>query len=201
MSHYYKYDPSLSDDIHVFNYTFKGNVLKFKTNSGVFSKERVDFGTNVLLNSLPSLEDVTSTLDVGCGVGIIGICIKKAYPKIDMTMIDVNERCIELSLNNAQENNVCANVYLSDMYEKVNESYDLILSNPPIRAGKAKVFEVVDGAYKHLNDKGSLICVIQKKQGAESLKKHMEEVFGNVEILNKESGYYIIRSLYDIGKN
>lgn len=201
MSHYYKYDPSLSDDIHTFNYTFKEHVLKFETNSGVFSKERVDFGTNVLLNSLPALDGIKSVLDVGCGVGIIGACIKKAYPNIDMTMIDVNERCIDLSLKNLQENGLSAEVYLSDMYEKVNTTFDLIVSNPPIRAGKAKVFEVVDGAYTHLNQSGSLICVIQKKQGAESLKKHMEEVFGSCEILNKKSGYYILKSIYSIGKN
>ena len=197
MSHYYKYDPTLNDDIHTFNYTFMGSTLKFETNSGVFSKERVDFGTNVLLNSLPSLKGVSCVLDVGCGVGIIGICIKKAYPDIDLTMVDINERCIELTNKNLKENNIEANVCLSDMYEKVEGMFDLIVSNPPIRAGKAKVFEVVDGAYKHLNDKGSLICVIQKKQGAESLKKHMEEVFGNFQILNKEKGYYIIKSTYN----
>ena len=197
MSHYYKYDPTLSDDIHTFAYTFRGHTLKFETNSGVFSKERVDFGTNVLLNSLPSLDDTKSVLDVGCGVGIIGICIKKAYPNTSLTMVDINERCIELTNKNLGENTIKAEVYLSDMYEKVEGLFDLILSNPPIRAGKAKVFEVVDGAYKHLNDKGSLICVIQKKQGAESLIKHMEEVFGNFEILNKEKGYYIIKSTYN----
>ena len=197
MSHYYKYDPTLSDDIHTFAYTFRGHTLKFETNSGVFSKERVDFGTNVLLNSLPSLDDVKSVLDVGCGVGIIGICIKKAYPKVRLTMVDINERCIELTSKNSSENAIDAEVILSDMYEKVEGMFDLVISNPPIRAGKAKVFEVVDGAYKHLNDMGSLICVIQKKQGAESLIKHMEEVFGNLEILNKEKGYYIIKSTFN----
>ena len=197
MSHYYKYDPTLSDDIHTFAYTFRGHTLKFETNSGVFSKERVDFGTNVLLNSLPSLDGVKSVLDVGCGVGIIGICIKKAYPNTSLTMVDINERCIELTSKNSNENAIDAEVILSDMYEKVEGMFDLILSNPPIRAGKAKVFEVVDGAYKHLNDNGALICVIQKKQGAESLIKYMEEVFGNCEILNKEKGYYIIKSTYN----
>ena len=197
MSHYYKYDPTLSDDIHTFAYTFRGHTLKFETNSGVFSKERVDFGTNVLLNSLPSLDDTKSVLDVGCGVGIIGICIKKAYPNTSLTMVDINERCVELTSKNSSENAIDAEVILSDMYEKVTGLFDLIVSNPPIRAGKAKVFEVVDGAYKHLNDNGSLICVIQKKQGAESLIKHMEEVFGNCEILNKEKGYYIIKSTYN----
>ena len=197
MSHYYKYDPTLSDDIHTFAYTFRGHTLKFETNSGVFSKERVDFGTNVLLNSLPSLDDTKSVLDVGCGVGIIGICIKKAYPNTSLTMVDINERCVELTSKNSSENAIDAEVILSDMYEKVTGLFDLIVYNPPIRAGKAKVFEVVDGAYKHLNDNGSLICVIQKKQGAESLIKHMEEVFGNCEILNKEKGYYIIKSTYN----
>ena len=197
MSHYYKYDPTLKDDIHNFEYTFKKNTLKFTSNSGVFSKERVDFGTNVLLNSLPPLENASKVLNLGCGVGIIGICIKKAYENANVDMVDINERCIELSKLNASLNKIDANIYLSDMYEKVEGTFDLIISNPPIRAGKQKVFEVIYGAKSHLENGGKVICVINKKQGADSLFKHMEEVFENAAVINKEKGYMIIESVYN----
>ena len=195
MSHYYENDPNLKNlDIEI-EYTFKGCELHFKSNSGVFSKNRVDFGTNVLLNSLPDLSNEKSLLDVGCGVGIIGTCIKKKYNNIDVSMIDINERCIELAKKNLEYNGLSGKVLLSDMYEKIDSKFDVIISNPPIRAGKKKVFEVVDGAYEHLNDGGKIFCVIQKKQGEASFLTHMKDIFKNVEIINKEKGYYILKSV------
>ena len=194
MSHYYIYDENLKNEERIVEYTFKNQRLSFESNSGVFSKDRVDFGTNVLLNSLPDLSNKKRLLDVGCGIGIMGLCIKKAYPSIEISLVDINQRCIELATKNAFKNKVAANVMLSDMYEKVNGMFDLIVSNPPIRAGKKKVFEVVEEAYNHLEDGGDIYCVIQKKQGAESLQKHMEEIFKNVEVVTKEKGYYILKS-------
>jgi len=195
MSHYFEYDPSLKDDFKHYEYTFKGNRLSFSTNSGIFSKERVDFGTNVLLNGLDDLSNKKEILDLGCGNGIIGIAIKKAYPNASITMADVNIKCVEIAKENAMLNKVDANVIESDMYQNINSSFDLILSNPPIRAGKKKVFEVVEEGYKHLNVGGEIICVIQKKQGAESLLKRMEEVYNNASIIKKEKGYYLIKSI------
>ena len=197
MSQYFEYDPSLKDDIKHYEYTFKGYRLSFKTNSGIFSKERVDFGTNVLLNGLDDLFNKQDILDLGCGNGVIGIAIKKAYPNANVVMADINVKCVDISKENANINKVDVNVIESDMYKNINTSFDLILSNPPIRAGKAKVFEVVDGALTHLNKNGKLIVVIQKKQGAESMKKHMEEVFKNVNIITKEKGYFVLESLYN----
>ena len=195
MSQYFEYDPSLKDDFKYYEYTFKGNRLSFSTNSGIFSKERVDFGTNVLLNGLDDLSNKKEILDLGCGNGIIGIAIKKAYPNASITMADVNIKCLEISKQNAMLNKVDANVIESDMYQNINSTFDLILSNPPIRAGKKKVFEVVEEGYKHLNVGGEIICVIQKKQGAESLLKRMEEVYNNATIIKKEKGYYLIKSI------
>ncbi len=194
MSQYFEYDPSLKDDIKHYEYTFKGKQLSFSTNSGIFSKERVDFGTNVLLNGLDDLSNKKDILDLGCGNGIIGIAIKKAYPTINVVMADVNQKCIEISKENAIINKVDVDVIESDMYQNINSSFDLILSNPPIRAGKKKVFEVVEEGYQHLRIGGEIICVIQKKQGAESLLKRMEEIFNNAIIIKKEKGYYLIKS-------
>ncbi len=195
MSQYFEYDPSLKDDFKHYEYTFKGNRLTFSTNSGIFSKERVDFGTNVLLNGLDDLSNKKEILDLGCGNGIIGIAIKKAYPNAFITMADVNIKCIEISKENAKINKVDVNVIESDMYQNITSTFDLILSNPPIRAGKKKVFEVVEEGYKHLNAGGEIICVIQKKQGAESLLKRMEEVYNNASVIKKEKGYYLIKSI------
>ena len=194
MSHYYINDNNLKNERRTFSYDYKGKRINFTSDLGVFSKDRLDFGTHVLLQSLPNLSDKKSLLDVGCGVGCIGVSIAKAYPNLEVTMIDVNERCIELTQKNISDNKVNAKVLYSNLYENISETYDVIISNPPIRAGKKVVLGVVEEGYGYLNNGGEVYVVIQKKQGADSMKKRMEEVYGNVEVVDKDKGYFIFRS-------
>ena len=196
MNHYYTNNVNLKSEIRTVKYTYKGNTISFKTNSGVFSKEHIDFGTNVLLNSLEDLSFYDNLLDVGCGYGTIGLSIAKAYNTLRVDMVDINERAVELTNLNAKENGIKnATAKVSNIYDNVSGTYDIIISNPPIRAGKKVVFEIVEKAKDYLNLNGFIYVVIQKKQGAPSLINKMEEVYGNTEIINKEKGYYIIKSV------
>ena len=196
MSHYYETDNNLRSDKHFVTYTYKGNVLKYNADNGVFSKDRVDFGTNVLLNALPDIKDNASVLDVGCGYGVIGLALAKANKKTNVLMVDVNERAINLVKENIKLNK-CDNaeVLLSDLYCNVKGSFDYIISNPPIRAGKNIVHGVVSDGYNYLNPGGRIFVVIQKKQGAPSMEKKMEEVYGNVETIDKKNGYFVLSSV------
>lgn len=195
MSHYYITDNNLKNESRSFSYDYKGKRLSFLSDLGVFSKDRLDFGTHVLLQSLPDFSDRKSLIDVGCGVGCIGICLKKAYPNLEVLMLDVNERCIELTKKNIENNKIEATVLKSSLYENVNGSYEIIISNPPIRAGKKIVFGVVEDGFDLLKNGGEVYIVIQKKQGADSMKKKMEEVYGNVEVISKEKGYFVFKSI------
>lgn len=196
MGQYFNNDPNISSNERKISYTFLGENISLISDNGVFSKNRVDFGTNLLLNSLEDLSNITSVLDVGCGIGTIGIAIGKKYKHLHIDMIDVNERAITLTNKNIKNNKIInAQVYLSNLYMNVNNKYDMIISNPPIRAGKKVVHGVVEEGYNHLNSNGFIYIVIQKKQGAESMKRKMEEVFGNVEVVNKESGYFIYKAV------
>ncbi len=196
MNHYYTSNSNLNSDERKVNYTFKGKRINLLSDIGVFSKERVDFGTNVLLNSLDNLDNIHSVLDVGCGYGIIGISIANAYQDKKIVMIDVNDRCIELSKKNIKSNNLKnAFVFESNLYENINENFDMIISNPPVRAGKKIVLGIIEEGYKHLFKGGCMWIVIQKKQGAPSVEKKMEEVFGNVETINREKGYFVFKSI------
>ena len=193
MSHYFVNDQSLKSDKHFVTYTYKGNVIKYNADNGVFSKDRVDFGTNVLLNALPDIENNAKVLDVGCGYGVIGIAIARSNPAIDVTMVDVNERALALTNENIKLNNVKnAKAVLSNLYENIDGEFDYIISNPPIRAGKEIVHGVAVGGYDHLKEGGRIYLVIQKKQGAPSLEKRLEEVFGNVETVDKRNGYFVL---------
>ena len=199
MSHYYTTDNNLSSNIKEVEYTYRGNKLKYLVDNGVFSKDRVDFGTNVLLQNLPIFKDNSKVLDVGCGYGAIGLPVAKSNKTILVEMVDVNLRAVELVKENIRINkSFNAMVYESNLYDNVKGEFDYIISNPPIRAGKKIVFGVVDDGFNHLVDGGEIYVVIQKKQGAPSLLKEMELVFGNAEIIAKESGYFIIKSIKKI---
>ena len=192
---YFENNENLKSNIQTIKYYFKKNTLLFDTDNGVFSKGGIDFGSNVLLQTLPDLEAKNTLLDVGCGYGTIGLTLAKKYPNLSVEMVDVNLRAIELSKNNAVKNNISnVNIYESSCYENVDKTYDLIISNPPIRAGKKIVFEILSGSFEHLNKGGELWIVIQKKQGAESSLKYLKTIFENVEVVNKDGGYWIIKS-------
>jgi len=195
MSHYYQNDPNLKVDLREITYDFRGEKLKLISDSGVFSKNRIDFGTNLLLNSLPNLDDQL-VLDVGCGYGIIGIAIAKKYKNAQVELIDVNTKAIDLTKENILLNKLTnAIAYPSNVYENVNKMYDAIVTNPPIRAGKEVVHKIVLGSRNYLNAKGAIYLVIRKQQGALSLLKEMEKIFAKVEILEKKNGYFIFKGL------
>lgn len=196
MGHYFINDPNLQSNIKTINYTFLQKEVTLKTDNGVFSKNRVDFGTNLLLNSLDDLSNMKSLLDVGCGIGVIGISIAKRYSNINVQMVDINERAIALANENIKLNKVNnCKCYISDVYDNVNDKFDVIVSNPPIRAGKVIVHKIATDAKGHLNDDGCFFAVVQKKQGADSFEKKLLEVYGNVEKINKDSGYIIFKSI------
>ena len=111
-------------------------------------------------------------------------------------MVDVNERAVELTKENAALNGIShIKAYPSYIYDAVEANdFAAVISNPPIRAGKKVVHEIISGSYDKLVKGGTLTIVIQKKQGAPSAQKKMEEVFGNAEIVAKEKGYFIIVS-------
>ncbi|WP_170243336.1 methyltransferase [Streptococcus suis] len=190
---YYEKNPSTAHDIHELRVRLLDTHMTFLTDAGVFSKKMVDYGSQVLLKSL-HLEEGKSLLDVGCGYGPLGLTLAKVF-NVQPTMIDINSRALDLAQKNATLNGVESEIFQSDIYEHVTKKYDYIVSNPPIRAGKAVVHEVISGAHAYLVDGGTLTIVIQKKQGAPSAKTKMEEVFGNCQIKKKDKGYYILESV------
>lgn len=189
---YYAENPDSAHDIHELKVTLLGQSFTFLTDSGVFSKKMVDYGSQVLLNTL-DFEKGKTLLDLGCGYGPLGISLAKVQG-VKPTMVDINNRAIDLAKQNAQKNGVEADIFQSDIYEKVNGTFDYIISNPPIRAGKQVVHTIISQSINYLKVGGNLTIVIQKKQGGPSAKAKMEEVFGNVEILKRDKGYYILRS-------
>ena len=190
---YYAENPDAAHDIHELRVDLLGEKMTFLTDAGVFSKKMVDFGSQLLLKCLEVNEGET-VLDVGCGYGPLGLSLAKAYGA-QATMVDINNRALDLARQNAERNKVEVAIFQSNIFEQVEGKFDHVISNPPIRAGKQVVHEIIEKSRDFLKDGGDLTIVIQKKQGAPSAKSKMEDVFGNCEIVKKDKGYYILRSV------
>ena len=165
-------------DVKIFDYN-----ISFYSDNGVFCKEHLDFGTRLLLENIHWNEVCGDILDVGCGYGPIGIIANKITGN-NITMCDVNKRALHLAKMNVKENKVDATIIESNCYENITGTFDTIITNPPIRAGKKIVYEILFN--------GKLFLVIHKDQGAKSLIKDLEETY-NVEVLEKNKGFFVIK--------
>lgn len=197
MNHYYSKNPVSKSERMEWDASILGKTLQFVTDSGVFSKNRIDTGSQVLIETAAKSEfPVGDFLDIGCGYGPVGLFLSKQFPERSIDMVDVNARALELAKENS-ELNAIENVliYESDLYSNVEgKKYAAIFSNPPIRAGKKVVHKILEEAVDYLVEDGVLQVVIQKKQGAPSAQKKMKAVFGNVERIALDKGYWILES-------
>lgn len=195
MSQYFNNDNSIQSNVVKTYANILGESFTFYTDNGVFSKTGVDFGSRLLLESIPldSLGD--SLLDVGCGYGVFGIVLNKKLG-IKCTMCDVNRRALHLAKRNIEENK-CNNceVIESNCYENISEKYSTIITNPPIRAGKKIVYEILENAKDYLKPGGSLIFVVRKEQGAKSIISDIQNLY-NLSILEKKKGFFIIKCTF-----
>lgn len=197
-NHYYSENPETAHDLEQWSFELMGKNFHFVTDSGVFSRQTVDYGSRVLIEQFDNTDlPEGSILDVGCGYGPIGLALAYGTGR-KVEMIDVNNRAVALAQDNAKRNGLGeqTDIHQSNIYEELHQdTYAAIVTNPPIRAGKKVVHQILADAESLLKTGGTLTAVIQKKQGAPSAKKKMEETFGNAEIVSKDKGYYILRSV------
>ena len=190
--HYYTSSPESAHRYAPCQYTYRGHELHFTTDAGVFSRGEVDFGTDVLLRSLPE-SLYGRVLDLGCGWGPVGVSIGKTWPGCAIVMSDVNERALSLAAKNARENGVTAQTVISSGLDNVPGEFDFIITNPPIRAGKQVIYAMFAQSAHQLKEKGEMYLVIRKQQGAESAIKYLKTIFDEVDTIEKSGGFWIIR--------
>jgi 16S rRNA (guanine1207-N2)-methyltransferase len=197
MNHYYSEKPSSKSDIKEIEFLFSDKTFNFYTDSGVFSKNKIDFGSELMLKTFLKHSSLKkgNFLDIGCGYGPVGIIAKTFLPDLDIYLSDVNERALELTEKNMKLNNISDyNIIKSYIFDNIHQNFDCILSNPPIRAGKDIIFKIYEESFQHLNNGGVFYCVIQTKHGAKSTFKKLESIFGNCETLAIDAGYRILFS-------
>ena len=196
---YYAENPTSQHDEHVVDYRVNDIDLKFITDAGVFSKMRVDYGSGVLIKKMADVNFPSNNiLDVGTGYGPLGLFAAKFWPTQTIEMVDVNQRGLDLAKKNAELNHIDnVAIFVSDVYSNIapEKKYGLIVTNPPIRAGKTVVSNILSGAKSHLVGGGVLLVVIQKKQGEPSARKLLTKTFGNCTILKRDKGYYVLQAV------
>ncbi len=191
--HYYSKKPASESSPIEIRYSYMGASFRFMTDSGVFSKDKVDRGTDLLLEALED-EQSASFMDMGCGYGPVGICYGATHKGALVHMADINERACALAQSNAMLNGVKAIVRQSDGFASFSEArFDCVAMNPPIRAGKQMIRELMIQAKGSLTDGGRLYAVIRTRQGAASLKSFLNELFGNCDEPELGSGYRVLR--------
>lgn len=198
MRHYFIDREREIDEFFFFEESFLDVNFKFKSCNDVFSKNEIDEGSKLLIKTF--LENVSNNcnskvLDLGCGYGAIGINLKKHLNDIDLTMSDVVETATNLAETNLEINEVCAKVVTTNLFDNLDEDFDYIVSNPPIKTGKTLLFKFAEDSIKHLKQKGELFVVIRKDLGMESLKNKLKSIYGNCEVVKKHKGFYILKSV------
>lgn len=192
MSQYFENDDKVKSNISLKEATVKNIKYYFYTDNGVFNKSGLDYGTRLLLNNI-DLSNKSSFLDIGCGAGVVGIYLKKLNSDYTVDMCDINKRAVDLTNKGLKKNGINITAFESDAYSNIDSKYDCIISNPPIHAGKEKVYEIIRGAKSHLNSNGELWIVMRKDQGALSMMKDNQDIY-NFEVVTKDKGFLIIKA-------
>ena len=166
MSHYFENDKNLKSEIRELSYKYNSSSFVFYSDNGVFSKKEIDYGSRLLLETyLKEAKSNIKVLDVGCGYGFLGIVISQITSSY-VDMVDVNKRAVHLTNRNIKRyKEFNGSAFISDAYENVKNKYNVIITNPPIRVGKQKLLEILNGAFEYLENDGILYFVIRKYQG------------------------------------
>jgi len=193
-SHYFSPDPESRLEYGFIDTVLRGRRYRFLTASGVFSARRVDNGTRVLVESMP-IPGAGRFLDLGCGIGVIGLVAAVESPGLEVTLTDVNPRATMVAARNVERMGLGnVRVLTGSLYEPVEgEVFDVVVSNPPISAGMRRVVEpLVRGAREHLVLGGRLLVVVQSNKGGRTLAGFLDEWFGGHEVLERGSGYRVL---------
>ena len=194
MPQYFDNVEDLAHENITFSYKLFGETFTLKSDAGVFSKDGLDDGSRFLLETIAKTDLGSDILDLGCGVGPIGLTLAKLDPSRHLTLADVNLRALDCARSNAKALGVEGQVEIlqSDVYENIDKTFSTIGTNPPIRAGKKVTYAMYAGALSHLNEGGSLILVIRKAQGAPSCQRYLETLFKEVSVVASHKGYRIL---------
>ncbi|MEO3938790.1 methyltransferase [Dermatophilaceae bacterium Soc4.6] len=170
--HYFSAEPASPERRRTLSVELAGQRVEVQTAGGTFSPDRVDIGTGVLLHEAPPPPPQGVFLDLGCGWGPIALSLALRCPAAHVYAVDVNERSLRLTRDNAQTVGVADRVTAATPQAvPADLTFDLIWSNPPIRVGKEALHEMLETWLPRLRPEGVAHLVVQKNLGSDSLQR------------------------------
>ncbi len=177
-------------------FLYRGEVIEVEVDRGVFASAGLDRGTGLLIEST-TVGSSDRVLDIGCGWGAVGIAAAKSAHSGRVVLVDVNRRAVHLARRNLERNRIeNAEVRMGSLFEPVDgERFDLIITNPPYRAGRPLIERLIREAPAHLDPGGRLVLVGKKSQGIKFYQDLLESKWpGLVEVLSRGSGYRVLEA-------
>ncbi len=196
VDHYYSARPRSPSERGQLRFLYRGEILTFTVDRGVFAVRALDPGTDLLIQSL-EVGPTDRVLDLGCGWGAVGVAAAKAAPQGRVVMVDVNRRAVRLARENLAQNRLTnAEVRAGSMFAAVpGERFDVIATNPPYRIGRPQILAMLRDAPRFLTETGRLWVVGQGSQGILYYQHKLTEEFpGTVDVVARHSGYRVVRA-------
>jgi 16S rRNA G1207 methylase RsmC len=195
---YFAANPQSADVRRERKVTLRGYDATVQTSNGVFSGNRVDLGTSVLLRHAPMPPQHGTGLDLGCGWGPIALALGFESPDLDIWAVDINERAVDLTAENAKSNGLNHVHAVTAESVPADLTFDVIWSNPPIRIGKEALHELLMAWLPRLNQGGAAYLVVQKNLGSDSLITWLAQALTDGYAVSKyasSKGYRVIEVL------
>jgi 16S rRNA (guanine1207-N2)-methyltransferase len=194
--HYFTEQPHSARQRRDLRFLYRGELLRFTVDSGVFAAHGIDPGTALLIENL-SVGRQDRVLDLGCGWGAIGIAAAKSIPQGQVILTDVNRRATALARRNLHQNGIRnAEVRAGSLFRPVaGETFDLIATNPPYHVGRETILTLLEGAREALRPGGRLLLVGKGSQGILFYQRWLEQHWpGPVSVLGRGSGYRVLEA-------
>ncbi len=191
MTHYFSKPENIIQNRREFSFRFLGIQSTFTVDDGIFSKNQADFGSLLLVEEVIKRHESGSLLDLGSGYGLMSILLKQHLPQLEVSGIEINPRAVDCAQVSAKHLKLEVIFSEGDACLDVEGKFDVIITNPPIRAGKEIVFRFLSVAHDHLKDDGRLYFVIRRQQGVASAVKYIQDQFTSVERCILKKGYEV----------
>ncbi len=193
---YFAERPHSRSDRRELRFLYRGELLSFVVDAGVFAAHGLDPGTALLIENL-GVSATDRVLDLGCGWGPVGVAAARSAPRGEVVLTEVNQRAARLARENVARNRIVnASVRLGPLFVPVgSERFDVVASNPPYRAGRELVLRLLAEAPAHLSPRGRLLLVGKGSQGIRYYQEWLASHWApEVSVLARASGYRVLEA-------
>lgn len=190
---YFERTPSSTESGKTFDWNLDGRHIRVDTAGGVFSRRGLDDGTEYLIDRAAMPPSRGTALDLGCGWGALAIALATRSPNLRVWAVDINERAVALTRQNATRNGLTNITALAAAEIPADLTFDVIWSNPPIRIGKQQLHDLLDTWLKRLSIDGQAWLVVSKHLGSDSLTNWLKDQGWICERVGSRHGYRLLR--------